>query len=126
MKPNDASSPTERTMIRGFHAHVYFRNPEERTRALALRRAIAIEHPSVLLGRVHDRPIVVHPAPMYQVSFPPEAFGSVVPWLMLNQNGLSILVHAVTEDVMAEHRDWPLWLGERLDLSLERLASVTG
>ncbi|MEZ4289027.1 MAG: DOPA 4,5-dioxygenase family protein [Myxococcota bacterium] len=63
--------------------------------------------------RVHERPIVVHPAPMYQVSFPPEAFGSVVPWLMLNQNGLSILVHAVTEDVMAEHRDWPLWLGER-------------
>jgi len=116
--------PRSPTTIRGFHAHVYFRNPRERDIALALREEMARAHPDARLGRVHDRAIVVHTAPMYQVSFPPEAFGRIVPWLMLHREGLSILVHALTGDVVAEHRDWPLWLGEPLPLAIDRLEST--
>lgn len=121
---NDQAAPSpDLPLIEGFHAHVYFGNDDERRRALALREAIATAHPAAVLGRVHDRPVFVHPAPMYQVAFEPEAFGDLVPWLMLRRKGLSILVHAVTGDVVAEHRDWPLWLGEPLALALERLES---
>ncbi len=118
---SDPRDPGVHPPIHGFHAHVYFRNPQERDFALALREDIARTHPEARLGRIHDRAIVVHTAPMYQVYFPPEAFGEIVPWLMLRRGKLSILVHALTGDVLAEHRDWPLWLGEPLPLLIDRL-----
>jgi len=112
--------------IRGYHAHVYFRDARERALALQLRDALERRFPSAALGRVHDEPVVLHPEPMYQVSFGPRLFAEIVPWLMTNRGGLSVLVHPVAGDPLAEHRDWPLWLGAPLDLRLERLEEMLG
>ena len=35
---------------------------------------------------------------------------------MLNRRGHAVLVHPNTGDGLADHRDYPLWLGERLAL----------
>jgi DOPA 4,5-dioxygenase len=54
---------------------------------------------------------------MYQVVFTPEEFGTVVPWLMLNREGLSVLVHPSTGDGYGDHMVRSLWLGDRLKLN---------
>jgi DOPA 4,5-dioxygenase len=56
---------------------------------------------------------------MYQVVFATLDFGKIVPWLMLNRQGLDILVHPETGDDLQDHRDNALWLGEKLKLRLE-------
>jgi DOPA 4,5-dioxygenase len=58
---------------------------------------------------------------MYQVAFLPEQFGKVVPLLMLNREGLDILVHPETGDDVGDHTDRSLWLGEKLELNIEFL-----
>ena len=108
--------------IRSYHAHLYFRSAEERTRALLLREAIA-ERFSVQLGRVHDQPVGPHDAPMYQVAFSRELFGSFVPWLSLNRAGLSVLVHPNTGRALDDHLVHALWLGEPLAIRAEALSN---
>ena len=62
---------------------------------------------------------------MYQVTFLPQQFGAVVPWLMLNREGLAILVHPTTGDDVADHTEHALWLGEKLPLNIEVLRRQT-
>jgi aromatic ring-cleaving dioxygenase len=61
---------------------------------------------------------------MYQVLFERDQFASVVPWLMLNREGLEILVHPSTGDAVADHTDHALWLGEKLAVNLEPLRQI--
>jgi DOPA 4,5-dioxygenase len=105
--------------ITGYHAHVYYQ-PATRRAAENLREAIGAKF-SVALGRWHDQPVGPHPIAMYQVSFAVAEFQSLVPWLMLNHAGLSILIHPLTGDDLADHRDYPLWLGPALPLRLDQL-----
>lgn len=106
---------TEKT-ISGYHAHVYYRT-DNRNIAAILRDQLATKF-RVLLGRWHDRPVGPHPTSMYQVIFSTEDFGTIVPWLMLNRQGLDILVHPETGNDLEDHRDNAIWLGEKLTLNL--------
>ena len=109
---------TETGTISGYHAHVYY-DPSDRAPAERLRAAIE-ERFDVQLGRWHDRPIGPHPQASYQVAFEPALFESLVPWLALNRDGLTIFLHPLTGDDLADHRDYAMWLGpsDRLDLSV--------
>jgi DOPA 4,5-dioxygenase len=60
---------------------------------------------------------------MYQVAFPVEAFPRLVPWLTLNREGLNVLVHPLTDDSVADHTQFALWLGAPLPLRVEVLRS---
>jgi aromatic ring-cleaving dioxygenase len=112
----------EATEISGYHAHVYF---EAATKAVAevLREAISSRF-TVEMGRVHDKPIGPHTLPMYQVAFGPDEFAKIVPWLMLNHAGLSVLIHPRTGDDVADHDTNPLWLGRQLPIDIEFLRTV--
>ncbi len=105
--------------IEGYHAHVYY---DAATRPVAerLRQAMG-ERFAVTLGRWHDNPVGPHPTSMYQVAFAAAEFPRVVPWLMLNRAGLSVLVHPRTGDDYEDHARFPLWLGTPLPLRLEAL-----
>ena len=105
--------------IKGFHAHVYF-DPASRDAAARVREGLGARF-DVQLGRWHDKPIGPHPKSMYQVKFLPDQFGTVVPWLMLNREGLDVLVHPETGDDVGDHSHRALWLGEKLELDLEFL-----
>jgi len=110
------------TEITGFHAHIYF-DTSSREAAARVREGLGASF-EVQLGRWHDKPIGPHPKPMYQVAFLPEQFGKVVPWLMLNREGLDILVHPSTGDDVGDHTDRSMWLGEKLELNIESLRGV--
>ena len=80
--------------------------------AEALRARIA-ERFSVQLGRWHDVPVGPHTAAMYQVAFDTDVFAAFVPWLMLNRNGLDVLVHPNTLAPRDDHLQHALWLGDK-------------
>jgi aromatic ring-cleaving dioxygenase len=111
----DSSSQT----IQNFHAHVYY-DPATREAAAQVRDAIA-EQFEVELGRWRNEPVGPHPKSMYQVKFAPELFGRIVPWLMLNHQGLDVLIHPSTKDDVGDHTHRALWLGEKLALNIDFL-----
>jgi len=109
--------------ISNYHAHVYY-DPASRDSAARLRDALQ-DGFEVELGRWRDAPVGPHPQPMYQVKFAVEQFARIVPWLMLNRSGLTILIHPNTGDDYRNHAEHALWLGEKLRLHLEVLLQKT-
>jgi len=103
--------------ITGFHAHVYY-NTSSRDAAARVREGLGSRF-NVRLGSWHDKPVGPHPQSMYQVVFSPELFDKVVPWLMLNREGLDVLVHPETGDNVIDHLDHALWLGKKLKLKID-------
>ncbi len=108
-------TPLPLAAIGSFHAHVYFDGAAQRELAMTLREQIG-ERFAVTLGRVHDRLVGPHAHTMYQVAFDVAVFGKFVPWLMLNRQGLTVLVHPNTTDTRRDHLVHALWMGEVLDI----------
>ncbi len=103
--------------IDSYHAHVYY-DANTKEAAGRLRRRIGARF-DTKLGRWHDKPIGPHPISFYQVAFAPELFSDLVPWMALNREDLSILIHPETGDDLADHSDFAMWLGDSLTLRLD-------
>ena len=88
-------------LITGYHAHIYY-DAATRETAARLRQAIGEQFAGVV-GRWHDEAVGPHPVSMYQFAFAVEEFPLLVPWLMLNRDGLHILVHPETGDGYRDH-----------------------
>jgi len=106
--------------ITGYHAHIYYDPAKTRDTAALLREAIG-RHFDVGIGSWHDEPVGPHPIAMYQIVFSPAEFPRFVPWLMLNRNGLDVLVHPETGDAYDDHTKHALWLGTPQPLRTEVL-----
>jgi DOPA 4,5-dioxygenase len=119
----DAASAPAR--ILGYHAHVYY-DPASRNVAARVRDGLAAAFPDARLGRWHDRPVGPHPRSMYQVAFAADRLAAILPWLMLNREGLTVLVHPETREDYADHSRHAAWLGEVLPLRLEVLRGASG
>ena len=111
----DHITPTPISRIASYHAHIYFDGPQQRAHAMALREHIG-QRFGVALGSIHDRLVGPHSRPMYQVSFDVGSFATFVPWLMLNRQGLAVLVHPNTGRERDDHLLHATWLGEVLPI----------
>jgi aromatic ring-cleaving dioxygenase len=105
--------------IKGYHAHIYY-SPQTRAIAERIRAAIG-ERFRARLGSWHDEPVGPNLMAMYQVAFAAEEFTTLVPWLMLNREGLDVLVHPLNGDSVADHTQFAAWLGAPLPLRLDVL-----
>jgi aromatic ring-cleaving dioxygenase len=105
--------------IAEYHAHVYYDPATTRGRAERLRTRVAAEFPRAKLGRWHDELVGPHTRSMYQIAFPASLLAAFLPWLMLNREGLSILLHPETGDDYHDHSAHAAWLGESLPLRLD-------
>jgi DOPA 4,5-dioxygenase len=109
-------SPNE-VLFLGFHAHVYF---DADTRGIAEQiRETLVRLFGVKAGTMHDTPVGPHPRPMFEVDLAPEQFASIVPWLMIHRSGLSVFVHPITHDPVADHDTRPLWMGQSFPIDVE-------
>jgi aromatic ring-cleaving dioxygenase len=107
------------TRLDGYHAHVYY---DAATRPAAERLAAAIgDKFRVEFGGFRDGPVGPHPIANLQVIFAAAEFAKIVPWLMLNRDGLDVLIHPLTDDSVDDHSRYALWLGTPVALKLETL-----
>jgi aromatic ring-cleaving dioxygenase len=105
--------------IEQYHAHVYYDPASTRERAERLRARVAEAFPQAVLGRWHDKPVGPHPQSMYQIAFARPMLADFVPWLMLNRDGLTVLLHPQTGDSYTDHSAHAVWFGAVLPLRLD-------
>jgi aromatic ring-cleaving dioxygenase len=105
--------------IKDYHAHIYYDPAKTRAKAELLRERVAAAFPGAKLGRWHDELVGPHPQSMFQIAFPVAMLAGFVPWLMLNRDGLTILLHPETGDDYTDHSAHAAWFGAVLPLRLE-------
>ena len=99
-----------------YHAHVYF---DEATRDPATRLCTdAAAMHGVQMGRVHSKLVGPHPRWSCQLSFGRALYDSVIPWLDAHRDGLTVLVHGMSDDPLKDHTEHASWLGEPVALNL--------
>lgn len=105
--------------IEGWHAHVYF-DEASRDPAQSVRDAVTARFSGAMeMGRWHEKLVGPHPRWSYQIAFAPDAFDTIIPWLALNRQGLTVFIHPETGDALTDHRDRAIWMGEVLPLNLD-------
>jgi aromatic ring-cleaving dioxygenase len=107
------------TELKGYHAHVYY-NTETKPVAQRLRAMLASKF-AIEPRDLSDEPRGPHPISQFAVVFKTEEFENVVPWLMLNREGLDVLVHPLTESSYDDHSKNALWLGTPVPMRLDVL-----
>ena len=110
------SAPNE--IASAYHAHIYY-DAASRDRAWALRERVSAAFPEAEIGRFHEKNVGPHPRWSCQVAFTLEMFATLVPWLMLNRDDLTIFLHPLTGNALDEHEQFPIWMGEILPLDLD-------
>ena len=105
--------------VYGYHAHVYY-DAATRPAAERLHRRLSAAYP-VEMGEFSGERVGPHPIPQFQIIFTTAQFENVVPWLMLNRDGLDILVHPLTDHMVDDHTVYALWLGRPVDLVLNTM-----
>jgi aromatic ring-cleaving dioxygenase len=114
-----SNASAETPQIYGYHAHVYY-DSDTLPIAERLHTGLAARFP-IEMGRFSGAEIGPHPVPQFQIIFGTAQFQSVVPWLMLNREGLDILIHPLTDDMVDDHTVYALWLGTPIKLKLDTM-----
>jgi DOPA 4,5-dioxygenase len=115
--------PIEPTRIQDWHIHVYF-TPETKSHAAQLRDWVEARFPSVRLGRWHDVPVGPHPTAMYQMLFTAAEFPTLVPFVMMNRMGLTVLLHPESGRPRDDHTLNATWMGAVLPLKTDILKEM--
>jgi len=99
-----------------YHAHVYF--DEASVEKASTLCAGAGDRFGVVVGRVHQKLVGPHPCWSCQLAFDKTQFEALIPWLGDNRDGLTILVHGLTGNDLADHTEHAAWLGDAVPLNL--------
>ena len=100
------------------HAHIYF-DSATLSKAKALHQKLSTQKKWKLqISELIGKPIGPHPVPMFEADFLTDDFEDFVTYLNENRDGLSILVHPVTEEEVLDHTSRATWLGESLELDI--------
>ena len=109
---------------RGYHVHIYY-NSDTKAMAERLRETIAAKF-AVKVGGLSDEPRGPHPISQFVAILEAPEFHNIVPWLMLNREGLDVLVHPLTESSYDDHSKNALWLATPVSMRLDILRPTYG
>ena len=101
---------------KAYHAHVYFDQTSLEFATQLCHQAG--EQFDLKVGRVHQRPIGPHTQWSCQIVFGATSFDAFIPWLDQQRAELSVLVHALTGNDLADHTEYAYWLGDPVPLDL--------
>jgi len=109
--------PAMRDLTAPYHAHIYYeagsRAAAERLHDnLAAMRAGNAVSGLLFVGELRDRSVGPHPKPQFEIHFVASALPRLVS--VLGNAGLTVLVHPVTDDDLADHTTLAEWIGEPL------------
>jgi DOPA 4,5-dioxygenase len=107
--------PIDTARIVDYHMHVYY-DPASRDTAALLRQWVE-DRFTVRMGRWHDVPVGPHPAAMYQIQFEPDLFTTLVPFVMMNRMGLTVLLHPESGRPRDDHMINATWMGAVLQIN---------
>eukprot|EP01083_Nonionella_stella_P277911 944950_1 len=103
---------------KGFDIHVYF-NSNSRNEAVRLRSDLINKFPDLPVFELIDQPIGPHSLPMFEAqTHSPGDFARCIPWLCLNHGNLSILVHPNTTDIIGDHTNNAIWIGDKIEVNV--------
>jgi aromatic ring-cleaving dioxygenase len=109
----------------GYHAHIYY-DPAKTRGVAELVCAGITEKFRIEVDGFRDEPRGPHPISNVLLVFKPDQFAHLVPWLMLNRDGLDVLVHPLTLDAVEDHSSFAIWLGNPVPLKLHTLPHGRG
>lgn len=104
-----------------FDAHIYFQ-PEQLKDIEGLRDYLSMtfQNKDVFIGNIIEAPIGPHPDCMLEINFSRAMFAEVVLFLMGNRKELNVLIHPNSGDDLYDHTQGAMWLGQSLQLKLEK------
>src|SRR5690348_3678785 len=107
-----------------YHAHLYY-VPETRVVAEATRRRLIERMESgdipqlLFVGQLKDGKAGPHPIPQFEIHYTKAALPSVL--RLIEESGLTALVHPLTDDDLADHTTLAHWIGTPIELDLTTL-----
>jgi DOPA 4,5-dioxygenase len=114
-----APAPENTQAITSYHAHIYYDPVATKDRAERIRERVAARFPQARVGRWHDELVGPHLRSMYQLVIPSEIMALFLPWIMLNRDGLTILLHPESGNGYRDHTAHAAWFGAVLPLRLD-------
>jgi aromatic ring-cleaving dioxygenase len=114
-----APAPVDPARITDYHIHVYY-DADSRERAALLREWVETQF-AVKMGRWRDEPVGPHTQAMYLFSFTPDVFPTVVPFVMMNRMGLTVLLHPESGRPRDDHTINATWMGAVLPVNVDKL-----
>ena len=117
-------TPKEIAAIEDYHAHIYY-DAASKDRAATLRQWVEERFPGQMrMGSWHDEPVGPHVQAMYQIAFSPELLPALVPFLMMNRMGLTVLLHPQSGRPRDDHTLNAVWMGKVLPVKTAVLREV--
>jgi Aromatic ring-cleaving dioxygenase len=107
-----------------YHAHLYY-FPETRAVAEAMRLRLieSMESDAIpqllFVGQLKDGKAGPHPIPQFEVHYTEEALPTILG--LIEESGLTALVHPLTDDDLADHTSLAHWIGTPIELDLTTL-----
>ncbi|MCG2837299.1 DOPA 4,5-dioxygenase family protein [Photobacterium sp. WH77] len=102
-----------------FHAHVYFDLPQLDLAEQVRQRIIAERKADILaIYPLVPRLVGPHDKPMFEMHFADNQTG-FIDWLDQHREGLSVLIHPVSENELNDHTIHARWLGKQLPVHTE-------
>lgn len=114
--------------IRSYDVHVYFFDTDASSTASArsLHELIIKEFPELHVHKFWAQPIGPHPVGNFEINLKtPAQFCKFAPWIQVNRQGFSVLVHPNTGYPLKDHTVNAMWIGRRLVLNTSVLEEYT-
>jgi DOPA 4,5-dioxygenase len=107
-----------------YHAHLYY-VPETRAVAESMRLRLIDGMASgtipklLFVGQLKDGKAGPHPIPQFEIHYTKAALPTILS--LIEESGLTALVHPLTDDDLADHTTLAHWIGTPIELDLTTL-----